>query len=117
MNDSVTARRTAFVGFAAVVLLALAAASGPCAAAWWGDTVKGNGQIRTQTRAVSGFAGVALGLPAEVEVRQGPSEGVTIEADDNLLPLIETKVEDGVLEIRPLHRNQDLAPRKLRILV
>ncbi len=73
-----------------------------------GGTVEGSGKIQTQTRALSGFNGIVLDLPAKLELRIGSTESVTIEADDNLLPLIETVVEKGVLRLRPIKRNQHL---------
>jgi hypothetical protein len=84
----------------------------------WGsrETVQGNGNIKRQARQVAGFSGVALSLPGQVEIRSGGSEGLTIETDDNLLPLIETVVEDGTLKIR----NKDkvnIKTRNLKIVV
>lgn len=76
----------------AALLAACAALAGP--------TIVGSGQSRTEERAVSGYRGVALAIPGRVEVVQGDREGVTLAADDNLLPLIETVVEGGVLHIR-----------------
>ncbi len=59
-----------------------------------------SGQIKTERRNVSGFTGVALGMSGNVEIKQGATEGVTIETDDNILPLIQTVVENGTLQIR-----------------
>jgi hypothetical protein len=81
------------------------------------ETAKGNGAIRTQSRAVSGFTGIGLGLHARVEVKQGATEGLTIEADENLLPLIETKVEHGSLEIKPVRRNLSLESTAIKLIV
>jgi hypothetical protein len=81
------------------------------------ETVKGNGVIRTQTRSATGFTAIALGVPAHVEVKQGSAEGVTIETDDNLLPLIETTVERGTLEIKPVRNNLQLDSKAIRIVV
>jgi hypothetical protein len=78
---------------AAIASLGVAAAS-----AWTGIT--GSGRAVTQQRAVSGFNGVALSLPGRLEIVQGPAEGVTLTADDNLVPEIETVVEGGVLHVR-----------------
>lgn len=101
-----------------VAIFLLAAASGAVIAAgpWSGETVKGNGSLRTQERAVSGFTGVALSIPAEVELRMGASEGVLIEADENLLPHIETVMKGGTLELRAAGRVK-LEPRTLRVVV
>jgi hypothetical protein len=56
-------------------------------------------------------------LPGTVEVRMGDAESVTIESDDNILPLIETVVEDGTLKIRPARRNLQLDTRNLKVVV
>ena len=89
------------------------------AAGWgWGsDQVQGNGAIKRQQREVKNFSGVANSLSAKVEIRIGATEGVTIETDDNLLPLVETVVEDGVLQIRPIKRNLNLNTKTMTIIV
>jgi hypothetical protein len=79
--------------------------------------VAGSGVAKTETRSVSGFHHVALGVPASLEIRQGTSEGITITGDDNVLPLVETKVTKGVLEIRWKERNMDVRFKKLEIVV
>jgi hypothetical protein len=84
----------------------------------WGgrEQVQGNGNIKRQAREVSGFSGVAMSLPGHVEIRTGGKEGLTIETDDNLLPLIETVVEDGTLKIR--NKNKvNIKTRNLKIVV
>src|SRR4051812_46557075 len=101
---------------AAVLTLAAAAValSSAAAAAW--NAVKGNGVTRSQSRNVSGFTGIGLSVPGSLQVRLGPTESVTIEADENILPLIETTVSRGTLQIRTL-RDQDIDPQVLRIVV
>lgn len=117
MNTSTpsTKSRRAIV---AVLLLAAAVASGAVIAAgpWLGETVRGNGTLRTQERAANGFKGVALALPADVELRMGSAEGVSIEADENLLPYIEAVVRGGVLELRG-PKGVKLSATKLRVVV
>src|SRR5258706_10735264 len=63
-------------------------------------SVTGSGKIQTDTRAVSGFQAISLKTSANLVLRQGSREGVELRADDNILPLIETRVVDGTLEIR-----------------
>jgi hypothetical protein len=98
---------------ALVALLALPRAAD--AAPERGSTVVGSGVSKTETRNVSGFRGIALGVHARLEIRQGASEALSITGDDNILPLVETVVESGVLKIRWKHegdystRYQDLA--------
>ncbi len=76
--------------------LALAAVSATTANA---KTVVGSGKIAEQSRAVSGFTSISLMSSADVEIRQGTREGVTVIADDNIIPLIETRVRGKILEI------------------
>lgn len=82
-----------------------------------GERVQGNGVIKKQDREVGHFSGVAFGLPGNAELRIGNKEGVSIETDDNLLPLIETVVRDGVLEIRPNKRNLNLQSKSIHVVV
>ncbi len=69
----------------------------------WSDThsVKGSGNVVTETRAVSGFDRVALAGSGELSVVQDNLESLTIETDDNLLPLIKSQVAGGWLRIGP----------------
>jgi hypothetical protein len=79
--------------------------------------VVGSGVAKTETRPVSGFHQVALGISARLEIRQGTSEGLTITGDDNVLPLVQTKVTNGVLEINWKERNVDARFDKLEIVL
>ena len=81
------------------------------------ETVKGNGVLKSEVRAATGFTGVGVSLPAKVEVRLGAVESVTVEADENLLPLIETSVRNGSLQIKPVRRNLSIESRAIRVLV
>src|SRR5205085_3408273 len=56
---------------------------------------KGSGKIVTEKRNVSGFKGVDVGGDFQVEITAGKEFAVEIETDDNLLPLIETEVNNG----------------------
>jgi hypothetical protein len=98
--------------------LAIAVPAAPALARGWSsERVQGSGNIKTETRAVGHFNGVAMGLPGHLELRIGNTEGVTIETDDNLLPLIETVIENGTLKIRPSRRNLNIESRRLNIVV
>lgn len=58
------------------------------------ETVTGSGRMVDQARALTGFEAVSTEGSFTVRVRQGATEGVSIRADDNLMPLIESVVED-----------------------
>jgi hypothetical protein len=81
------------------------------------ETVQGSGRVAADSRPLAHFNAVALALPAHVEVHLGDSESVAIEADDNLMPLIETSVEKGTLRIHPARDNLELKAHTLKIVV
>lgn len=82
-----------------------------------GVKIKGNGHVVVQARPVANFHGVAFSLPGKLEIRPGNTEGLTVETDDNLLPYIETVVENGVLRVRGSQRNQNLQTATLKFVL
>lgn len=62
----------------------------------------GSGKSATEQRSVGEFEAIAVSGSLRVEVRQAAKEGVSVTADDNLLPLIETVVEGNGAQ-RTLH--------------
>jgi hypothetical protein len=107
MDSWVTHRRT----WCAIVGALLIAAPA------FAETVKGNGVLRSQVRTISAFEGVGLGIPARVEVRLGNADTVTVEADENLLPLIETSVRRGTLEIKTVRRDLNIDSNTIKVVV
>ncbi len=61
--------------------------------------VDGNGKVVKETRNVSNFDAIKIGGAFEVYLSQGSSEGLVIEADENLMDLIKTEVRGGTLVI------------------
>jgi hypothetical protein len=62
---------------------------------------EGTGSIKTETRQVANFEKLDFSTGGLVEIKQGASYSLTIEAQENMLPLIETEVEGKVLQIKP----------------
>ena len=62
--------------------------------------VTGSGTLKSQVRPVSGFSRVSLSGVGDLNITQGTTESLSIEAEENLLPLLETVVSDGTLELR-----------------
>ncbi len=56
--------------------------------------------LKTDTRSVNGITGISLSSTGKVELEQGSSESLEIEAPDNVLPHLESSVSSGVLELR-----------------
>ena len=92
------------------------AALGLCASAAVAETISGSGRTVAQDRPARDFSGISIGIPARVEVVQGDSEGLRISADDNVLPVIESVVERGVLRLR-LREGVRLREAKIRVAV
>jgi hypothetical protein len=78
---------------------ALALAAGCAVFAGDGRVIRGSGTIAAENRPVGGFSAVALLGSGEVVLTQGATEGVTVEADDNLLQYVRTDVRGGTLEL------------------
>lgn len=84
----------------------------------WGiahPPVKGSGIESTDTRDVGTFHGIAVSGALTVDVVCGEAESVTIAGDDNLLELVETRVEDGVLRIRTWENIRPRVPLRVRV--
>jgi hypothetical protein len=79
-----------FIFLVAIILAATACNNGK----------RGSGNIITEKRNVSVFTKVSAATSIDVDVQQGEEVSVTVEADDNLMKYVETKVVNGELEIR-----------------
>ena len=64
-----------------------------------GPSIRGSGNVVSQTREVSDFTAIEMGYPAQVTVTQGESVSVKIEAEDNVLPGLQTRIRNNRLEI------------------
>jgi Putative auto-transporter adhesin, head GIN domain len=71
----------------------------------------GSGNSGTESRPVSGFSNVELAGSGELVIEQTGTESLTIEADDNLLPLLTSEVSGDtlLLGVKP---NTTLRPRQ-----
>jgi hypothetical protein len=66
---------------------------------WYFTSVQGSGIAKTETRELNGFSAISFTGLGKVVVEQGTTESLTVTADDNVLPLLETQVKDGTLVI------------------
>lgn len=64
-------------------------------------TIKGDGNVKKESREVSNFTSLSSHGAMDVQIAYGTSNSIQIEADENLLPYIETTVENGKLTIQP----------------
>ncbi len=62
-------------------------------------TVRGSGDLISETRAVSNFDRVNLNGSGEVIITQGEEESLVVETDDNIMEYVTTQVRGGTLEL------------------
>ena len=60
---------------------------------------KGTGPMKTETRSARDFHAVELDLSGDVELRIAEQYSVEVQAQENLLPLLKTEVDNGRLRI------------------
>ncbi len=65
-----------------------------------GETITGSGQLRSETRQLNGVSRVELSIDANLEIKQGTAESIQLTAEDNILPVLQTNVVGGTLNIR-----------------
>ncbi len=80
----------------AVMILLLLNLTSSCMLA---DGIKGNGNVVTEERSVSGFDGIEVGGAFDIYITQGNTEALKIEAESNLMEYIKTNVLGGKLSI------------------
>jgi len=64
-----------------------------------GPADPGPGNVITESREISGFDSIEVDYPAQVFISQGSVESVKIEAEDNVLPGLQSRVRNNKLEI------------------
>ena len=64
-----------------------------------GPTIKGSGNLKTETRVVENFTAIVVSGSANLEIEQTGAESLELTVDDNLLPLFTTEVRNGTLFI------------------
>ena len=64
------------------------------------STVKGSGKEVAVARQVAAFSALRLDSSVDVQAHQGTTASVTVHADDNIEPLIETAVDGDTLVVR-----------------
>ena len=79
------------------------------------NSVTGSGNVISEARNVSGFDSVALEGSGRVTISVGEGESVTVEADDNIVPLIETRVENYTLIISTRNNTNITTRNAIRI--
>jgi Putative auto-transporter adhesin, head GIN domain len=64
------------------------------------DRVKGSGIMKTEKRSLAPFDSLEVSCNGSIQAQTQGQEGLEISGDDNIIPLITTEVNNGILYIR-----------------
>jgi hypothetical protein len=81
------------------------------------EIITGSGNVVTAERTLNGFSGIQIELAADLALTQGNTESLTIEADDNLMQYIETKIENGRLIVSTPNKISVMPSRSIKLNV
>ncbi len=82
-----------------------------------GNTVLGSGKVVRETRPVSGFTSIALTCAGDVQLTQGDSDSLVIEAEDNILPLLVSEVQGSQLVLKSQPNTSYSTTRGVRFII
>ncbi len=107
--------RKILLGIATLMLAALA-----CSTLSMGtNRVVGSGHLVSESRTVANFTAVDVQGSADVTVALGNSASVIVQADDNIVPMVETSVQNGTLVIgmKPATNITSFSPIRVTVTV
>lgn len=84
---------------------------------WWNNGIDGKGPVVEKELQLSNFSGVSLNISADVYLKQGNTQSVRVSAQQNIIDLLETNVEDNIWKIKTEENIDDHAPIKIYITV
>ncbi len=103
-------KKTAFVHAMMIVLVAISACH-------IGSKVVGSGVRKTEKRDLAPFKAIDVQGALDIQATCQKPESFEIEGDDNILPLIQSEVRDGVLYLRALKSYRSSKGLSIRITV
>ncbi|MEO8171676.1 MAG: head GIN domain-containing protein [Sediminibacterium sp.] len=86
-------------------------------AQWPWQKIDGNGNLKKESRPASGYTAISSSGAWDVMVAYGESNSIQVEADENLLEYISTKVENGRLSIKTTKNINLRSKNKITIYV
>lgn len=110
--------KTRLISLLSISLLAAAITSGCIVVDLNGcgkETVKGSGEVVAEERRLSEFKTIKLKGVGRVVLTQGQPHTINIETDDNIMPLIETEIQNDQLIIS--QGNYNFRPTKLDFII
>lgn len=89
----------------------------PQRAGFAGERSAGSGRIAEESRPLAGFGALKVAGGVDVELRASGRESVTVRADADVVPLIETRVDRGTLVIGTARGASFGTQRRPRVVV
>ncbi len=80
-------------------------------------SIKGNGNIVEETRDLDDFSKISVSRGMNVYIIQGTSTKVTVKADENLLKVIDTYVDDNTLKVTTTKGIRNASSNKVYVTV
>lgn len=74
-------------------------ASSACTQNWGGSGITGEGPKVTKTLDIDNFSGLALAISADVHIKQGSSQSVKVEGQQNIIDNLKKEVKNGVWKV------------------
>lgn len=101
---------------AAVILsfIALTAFLNSC---YFPGSIKGNGNVTEEQRDLGEFSKISVSRGMNVYITQGTTAKVVVKADENLLKVIDTYVDDGTLKVTALKGIRSATSNKVYVTV
>ncbi len=86
---------------------------------WWGksEKIKGNGNVVTVKRSTNNYRGIAAGGSFDVILIKGTEGNLTIEGEENIIPYIETEINNGILKIKYKKNTNIRTTKRLTVTV
>lgn len=98
--------------FSAVILLVLLNSNAlEAQKRWWAGSLSGKGPIVEQELDLANFERISLGISADVIVKHGDSQSISVRGQQNIIDNLLTQIEDKTWRIRfdrPIRRSQGL---------
>lgn len=82
-----------------LLIVVLAVMSTSCIVGGWNNGISGNGNVEEETRDISGFTGVLVSSGIDVFLSEGENFEVRVVADENLMDVIETRLNGRTLDV------------------
>lgn len=115
--NNVSNRKRRFVFLALLALVACCFTLPSCVFNVHAGESRDYGPKQTEQRDLSGFTGVDAGGVFDIDIEYGEEYSVSIQAGQELLPLIDTKVRDESLQIKFNKSVRDVGDVNVRIIM